>query len=246
MDRLVQNVNWVRCHFYRPGDRVDRHCSCGLRRRAAAGQRDLRLVGSLEDEANDETENPLRARCGRRPAAGAQHLDHLTKLPDEAFQGVIFRIIFFHVPCAFTCFLCFFMALIASHRLPLHQKPEVGRARRCGHRSRARFWRGQPGHRLIWGTQSSGASGGPGTRASPPCSSAGCSTPATWCCATPSRNRPARAPGRRDFDLRFRSCPSSSSRSSGGAPSIRSPCSMAEGAWIPPIASCSTSTGCRF
>jgi heme exporter protein C len=38
----------------------------------------------------------------------------LTKLPDEAFQGAIFRIIFFHVPCAFTCFLCFFMALIAA------------------------------------------------------------------------------------------------------------------------------------
>ena len=38
----------------------------------------------------------------------------LTKLPDEAFQGAIFRIIFFHVPCAFTCFLCFFMALVAA------------------------------------------------------------------------------------------------------------------------------------
>ncbi|MBI5083550.1 MAG: cytochrome c biogenesis protein CcsA [Acidobacteria bacterium] len=38
----------------------------------------------------------------------------LTGLPDEAFQGAIFRIIFFHVPAAFTCFLCFFSALIAG------------------------------------------------------------------------------------------------------------------------------------
>lgn len=38
----------------------------------------------------------------------------LVNLPDEAFQGAIFRIIFFHVPAAFTCFLAFFVALIAS------------------------------------------------------------------------------------------------------------------------------------
>jgi len=38
----------------------------------------------------------------------------LTVLPDEAFQGAIFRIIFFHVPAAFTCFLCFFISLIAG------------------------------------------------------------------------------------------------------------------------------------
>jgi heme exporter protein C len=38
----------------------------------------------------------------------------MTGLADEAFQGAIFRIIFFHVPCAFTCFLCFLLALIAG------------------------------------------------------------------------------------------------------------------------------------
>jgi heme exporter protein C len=38
----------------------------------------------------------------------------LTGLPDEAFQGAIFRIIFFHVPAAFTCFLCFLVSLIAG------------------------------------------------------------------------------------------------------------------------------------
>ncbi len=38
----------------------------------------------------------------------------LTGLPDEAFQGAIFRIIFFHVPAAFTCFLCFLASLIAG------------------------------------------------------------------------------------------------------------------------------------
>ncbi len=38
----------------------------------------------------------------------------LTQLPDEAFQGAIFRIIFFHVPAAFTAFLCFLASLIAG------------------------------------------------------------------------------------------------------------------------------------
>jgi heme exporter protein C len=38
----------------------------------------------------------------------------LIQLPDEAFQGAIFRIIFFHVPAAFTCFLCFLASLIAG------------------------------------------------------------------------------------------------------------------------------------
>lgn len=36
----------------------------------------------------------------------------LTGLPDEAFQGAIFRILFFHAPAAFTCFLCFLASLI--------------------------------------------------------------------------------------------------------------------------------------
>ncbi|MDX2152752.1 MAG: cytochrome c biogenesis protein CcsA [Bryobacteraceae bacterium] len=38
----------------------------------------------------------------------------LMDLPDEAFQGAIFRIIFFHVPAAWTAFLCAFAALIGS------------------------------------------------------------------------------------------------------------------------------------
>jgi heme exporter protein C len=38
----------------------------------------------------------------------------LLKLPDEALQGAIYRIIFFHVPAAWTAFLCFFAAMIAS------------------------------------------------------------------------------------------------------------------------------------
>lgn len=38
----------------------------------------------------------------------------LMDLPDEAFQGAIFRIIFFHVPAAWTAFLCAFGAMIAS------------------------------------------------------------------------------------------------------------------------------------
>src|SRR5574341_575486 len=38
----------------------------------------------------------------------------LLRLPDEAAQGAIYRIIFFHVPCAWTAFLGFFVALVAS------------------------------------------------------------------------------------------------------------------------------------
>jgi heme exporter protein C len=38
----------------------------------------------------------------------------LLELPDEAVQGAIYRIIFFHVPAAWTAFLCFFGAMVAS------------------------------------------------------------------------------------------------------------------------------------
>ncbi|MCS6952799.1 MAG: cytochrome c biogenesis protein CcsA [Bryobacterales bacterium] len=38
----------------------------------------------------------------------------LLELPDEAAQGAIYRIIFFHVPAAWTAFVCFFVALVAS------------------------------------------------------------------------------------------------------------------------------------
>jgi heme exporter protein C len=38
----------------------------------------------------------------------------LLKLPDEAMQGAIYRIIFYHVPAAWTAFLGFFVALVAS------------------------------------------------------------------------------------------------------------------------------------
>ncbi len=38
----------------------------------------------------------------------------LLRLPDEAMQGAIYRIIFYHVPAAWTAFLGFFVALVAS------------------------------------------------------------------------------------------------------------------------------------
>ncbi len=38
----------------------------------------------------------------------------LTHFADEEFQGAIFRIIFFHVPAAFTAFVCFFAALVSG------------------------------------------------------------------------------------------------------------------------------------
>ncbi len=36
------------------------------------------------------------------------------QLPDEVAQGPIFRVIFFHVPAAWTAFLCWFAAMISS------------------------------------------------------------------------------------------------------------------------------------
>ncbi len=38
----------------------------------------------------------------------------LLELPDEAAQGAIYRIIFFHVPAAWTAFAGFFVALVSS------------------------------------------------------------------------------------------------------------------------------------
>jgi heme exporter protein C len=38
----------------------------------------------------------------------------MLQLPDEAAQGAIYRIIFFHVPAAFCAFIGFFVALVAS------------------------------------------------------------------------------------------------------------------------------------
>ena len=51
--------------------------------------------------------------CGRLLLARNLYV-MLLQLPDEAAQGAIYRIIFFHVPAAWTAFLCFFAALIAS------------------------------------------------------------------------------------------------------------------------------------
>src|ERR1700751_873733 len=36
------------------------------------------------------------------------------KLPDEAAQGAIYRIMFFHIPAAITSFIGFFVAMILS------------------------------------------------------------------------------------------------------------------------------------
>jgi heme exporter protein C len=38
----------------------------------------------------------------------------LLQLPDEAAQGAIYRIMFFHIPSWFTCFAAFLLAGIAS------------------------------------------------------------------------------------------------------------------------------------
>jgi heme exporter protein C len=80
----------------------------------------------------------------------------LLKLPDEAAQGAIFRIIFFHVPAAWTAFLCCFAAFLCSI-LYLATKnlrydavalatTEVGLAFGAGNLISGMFW-----GRIIWG-----------------------------------------------------------------------------------------------
>jgi heme exporter protein C len=44
----------------------------------------------------------------------ARNIYGMAHLPDEVAQGAIFRIIFFHVPAAWTAFAGFFAALVAS------------------------------------------------------------------------------------------------------------------------------------
>jgi len=80
----------------------------------------------------------------------------LTGLPDEAYQGAIFRIIFFHVPAAFTCFLCYTISLVASvaylktHRLNWDALSvscvEVGLAFGAANLISGMIWA-----RIIWG-----------------------------------------------------------------------------------------------
>jgi len=80
----------------------------------------------------------------------------LLQLPDEVAQGPIFRIIFFHVPFAWTAFLGFFAALVASV-LYLATKnlrydalavatTEVGLAFAAGNLVSGMIW-----GRIIWG-----------------------------------------------------------------------------------------------
>jgi heme exporter protein C len=47
----------------------------------------------------------------------------LLQLPDEAAQGAIYRILFFHVPAWFTCFTAFFVAGCASAAYLIRKRP---------------------------------------------------------------------------------------------------------------------------
>ena len=73
------------------------------------------------------------------------------QLPDEASQGMIYRIIFFHVPAAITAMLVRGRGLRRQRRVPGHQELQVRCHRRGGHRSRAGVPGRQPGHRLHLG-----------------------------------------------------------------------------------------------
>jgi len=80
----------------------------------------------------------------------------LLRLPDEAEQGAIYRIIFYHVPAAWTAFLGFFVALAASvaHLATKSLKPdavavavtEVSLAFAVANLITGMFW-----GRIIWG-----------------------------------------------------------------------------------------------
>ena len=80
----------------------------------------------------------------------------LVKLPDEAMQGAIFRIIFFHVPAAWTSFLCCFVAFICSILYLVKRNlrydavalaaTEVGLAFGAANLISGMFW-----GRIIWG-----------------------------------------------------------------------------------------------
>lgn len=51
----------------------------------------------------------------------ARNLFHIfLRFPDEASQGAIFRIIFFHVPAAMAAFVGALVALGGEHRLAHH------------------------------------------------------------------------------------------------------------------------------
>ena len=80
----------------------------------------------------------------------------LLQFPDEVQQGPIFRIIFFHVPVAWTAFLCFLLRDDRQCHIPGDEEPALRCLRRLGHRGRAGFRRGQSAHRhdlgrIIWG-----------------------------------------------------------------------------------------------
>lgn len=58
---------------------------------------------------------PLFGIAGLAAGLLAYNTHHiLLGLPDEAFQGLVFRIIFFHVPAAFTSFAAYFAALVTG------------------------------------------------------------------------------------------------------------------------------------
>ena len=87
------------------------------------------------------------------------------KVPDEASQGAIFRIIYFHVPAAITSFTGFYIAMFSAVGYLIKQRSSAGFRRGLHQRSLARLRQHHTSHRQHLGTRLSGASGGPGTRA---------------------------------------------------------------------------------
>jgi heme exporter protein C len=95
--------------------------------------------------------------CGLAAALLARNLYvMLLELPDEVSQGPIFRIIFFHVPAAWTAFLGFLAAAGASLLYLLHKElrydafavavTEVGLAFAAANLATGMIWA-----RIIWG-----------------------------------------------------------------------------------------------
>ena len=144
--------------------------------------------------------------------------------PPDEFMGNLVRLLYVHPPMAWVAFLAFGVASLVEPALPLAE--DEGRALRPtrgglggGRASSSRVSRSSPGRS---GVARPGAPGGYGTRCSRPRHCCSSSTSVTWPCGgcrASSTSGPADRPSQRSSPSS--TCPSSTSRSSGGGACTR-------------------------
>ncbi len=154
--------------------------------------------------------------------------------PDDAMQGEISRIFYYHVPSAMVAFLFFAISLCRLHRLSRlapqparagRRPPTPGRSPALKSASSSAPSSSPPARS---GAAAPGASGGLGMRASPPRWSSGSSTSATcFCAASPPARRCRRSPPC-SASSALSMCPSSTCPIAGGARSTPRPSSAAD------------------